>query len=230
MKTPRILRAMRAYWWIVLVVAILGALIGAGRAALSTPSYSSTASVLVSAADPAEGADQTYQSSVPTMISNSMGTYSALATSGVVLNEVNDRLDLHQSAADLAGRLSATVPLNTSIIEVTATADDPDRAVELANTTVEVLGEEIIDSGMKQSSGDPALKTVTIQDGADAVTETSADPLTDGLIGLLIGLILGAIIASLAESARNHGPGVVQTRRGPFTDHQTDHQEVVELS
>jgi len=229
-KTPRILHALRVYWWIVLVIAILGALVGAGRAALSTPSYSSTASVLVGAADPAEGADQTYQSTVPTMISNSMGTYSALATSGVVLNEVNDRLGLHQPAADLAGRLSATVPLNTSIVEVTATADDPDRAVELANTTVEVLGEEIIDSGMKQSSGDPALKTVTIQDGADAVTETSADPVTDGLVGLLAGLVLGAVIASLAESVRHGGPDVSQPRRGPLPDNPTDHQEIVTLS
>ncbi|RLP10658.1 YveK family protein [Propionibacterium australiense] len=230
MKTPRILHAVRAHWVIVLVVAVIGLLGGTGWAVLSTPSYSSTASLLVGVADPAEGADQTYLSSTPTMISNSMSTYSSLATSGAVLNEVSTRLGLHQPAAELAERISATVPLNATIIEVTATGEDPDRVVELANTTVEVLGEEIVNTGVKQSSGDPALKTVRIQDGADKVTENSTDPLTGGAIGLLAGLVLGTVIALVIESARGRGPDVPQARRGhPGSAHQTHHQEVVEF-
>ena len=224
MKTSRTFRAVRAHWAIVLVVAIIGLLGGTGRAALATPRYSSTASVLIGVADPDEGAQQNYQSTVATTISESMNTYSSLATSGVVLNEVDSRLGLGQSVTQLAGRIHPSVPLSTSIVEVTATGDDADSAARLANTTVAVLGDEIVGSGMKQGSGSPALKTIIIQDGADAVVETGPNPLTGGLVGLLVGLVVGVIIALVVESAQRRGTDDSQTRRGAH------HQEVVELS
>ena len=77
---------------------------------------------------------------------------------------------------------------------------------------------------MKQGSGSPALKTIIIQDGADAVVETGPNPLTGGLVGLLVGLVVGVIIALVVESAQRRGTDDSQTRRGAH------HQEVVELS
>ncbi|WP_316667501.1 Wzz/FepE/Etk N-terminal domain-containing protein [uncultured Propionibacterium sp.] len=227
MKTSTIRQAVRAHWVVVLVVAIVGLSGGAGRAVLSAPSYSSTASVLIGAADPDEGVEQTYQSSVSTVISDSMSTYSSLATSGVVLNEVGSRLGLNQSATELTDRISATVPLSTSIIEVTATGGDAGSAVELANTTIDVLGDEIIASGMKQSSGSPALKAVIIQDGADRVVETGPSPLTNGIAGLLAGLLVGVLIALAIESVLRRGR---DGTRVPLRRRSSGDQEVVKLS
>lgn len=224
MKTSRILHAARSHWVVLLVVAGVGLLCGLGRVALSAPRYSATASLLVSAADPDEGTDQTYQSSVATAITDSMSTYSSLTTSGLVLNEVNNRLGLGESSTELAKQVSATVPLGTAIVEVTATGDNAEAASRLADTTVAVLGEQITSSGMKQVTGSPALKTVTIGNGSDAVTEAGPSPVTNGALGLAAGLVIGCLITLALEPAPRRG------RDSSGNSRDADHQEVVEFS
>jgi polysaccharide biosynthesis transport protein len=66
-------------------------------------------------------------------------TYSRLATTRPILDKVIDRLGLATNATDLRRDISASAPTDSTLLAISASADSPARAADLANTIAEEL-------------------------------------------------------------------------------------------
>jgi capsular polysaccharide biosynthesis protein len=109
-------QVLRLRWRLLVVITVLGALVGAGASLLFSPGYeTSTSVVLQGARDPDE-----------------LLTEAQVAQSSVVLDRAAGALKWGVSGADLASQVTAAVA-DGNIIDITATADTPERAQQLAD-------------------------------------------------------------------------------------------------
>jgi capsular polysaccharide biosynthesis protein len=109
-------QVLRLRWRLLVVITVLGALVGAGASLLFSPGYeTSTSVVLQGARDPDE-----------------LLTEAQVAQSSVVLDRAAGALKWGLSGADLASQVTAAVA-DGNIIDITATADTPERAQQLAD-------------------------------------------------------------------------------------------------
>jgi capsular polysaccharide biosynthesis protein len=107
---------LRLRWRLLLVVAVVGALAGAGASILFSPGYETSTSVLLQGPrDPAQ-----------------LTTEAQVAMSSVVLDRAAGALKWGVSGADLTEQVTAAVA-EGNIIKVTATADTPEHAQQLAD-------------------------------------------------------------------------------------------------
>jgi capsular polysaccharide biosynthesis protein len=109
-------RVLRQRWQLLFVIAALGALVGAGASTVFSPGYETSTSVLLQGPrDPDE-----------------LLTEAQVAKSSVVLDRAAGALKWGVSGVDLAPRVTAAVA-EGNIIEVTAMADTPEHAQQLAD-------------------------------------------------------------------------------------------------
>lgn len=109
-------QVLRLRWRLLVVITVLGALVGAGASLVFSPGYeTSTSVVLQGARDPDE-----------------LLTEAQVAQSSVVLDRAAGALKWGVSGADLASQVTAAVA-DGNIIDITATADTPERAQQLAD-------------------------------------------------------------------------------------------------
>lgn len=107
---------VRQRWRLLIVIAALGALVGAGASLVFSPGYETSTSVLLQGPrDPDE-----------------LLTEAQVAKSSVVLDRAAGALKWGVSGVDLADQVTAAVA-DGNIIEVTAMADTPERAQQLAD-------------------------------------------------------------------------------------------------
>lgn len=109
-------QVLRQRWRLLVVIGAVGALVGAGASLVFSPGYETSTSVLLQGPrDPDE-----------------LLTEAQVAKSSVVLDRAAGALKWGVSGADLADQVTAAVA-DGNIIEVTAMADTPERAQQLAD-------------------------------------------------------------------------------------------------
>ena len=123
-----------------------------------------------------------------------INTYNEIITSPVILTPVIEKLELDTTPEQLMGRITVSSKSNSQVVNISVIATDPLRAVEIANTVVEVFKEQV-----------PKLMSV------DNITILSVAKLSDKprplkpnrelniTIGAVIGLMLGVVLAMLLE-------------------------------
>jgi len=188
---------LRRRWLMVALITIIG---GGAALALSlstTPEYASSVSLFVSASQsPTDvgsiiAAEQLTQQRVT--------SYADLADSRNIASAVINQLGLRESPKSLASRVSATVPTNTVVIELTVT--DPSRLLvpRIANAVAEQLS-QTVSSLESPAAGKPSPVKVSVSQsatlpGGPVVPKTTRNV----LFGLVVGLALGAGLAILFE-------------------------------
>lgn len=196
--------ALRKLWWVVVLSALLGALGSFGYAKTQTPMYTSTSSLHFSVAH-GETATDLNQGSNYTQ--SQMLSYAQMATGSLVLQPVVDELDLGVSPRELSRSIEVSIPQDTSTMEIAATADDPQRAADLAAAVSEQLINVLDDAGASAADGSPSV-VVTIYDEAtppafQSSPETAKGVLLGGVAGGVIGVALALVIALLDTRVRN---------------------------
>ncbi len=169
----------------------LGLLI-AGLVNFFTPRlYESSASLYATAAGRQLRASDIYQGTM--MVSARMNTYVELATSPVVLRAAIEELQLEESPASLAERITATNPPQTAVLTITATDRDPAQAQLIAATVATKFYESV--SALEQGSGAVAQVEFRPVSPADAPASPSSPNQLQNLgIGALVGGSLGLLI------------------------------------
>jgi capsular polysaccharide biosynthesis protein len=109
-------QVFRRRWRLLIVFAIVGAIAGAGASLLLSPGYEASANVVLQG----------------TRAADELETETQVATSSVVLGRTADALHWGISGADLEKSVTAAVA-DGNVIAVTADADSPDRAQQLAD-------------------------------------------------------------------------------------------------
>lgn len=125
----QLVRAIRRWWWVPVVIGLVLGLAGFGAARfMSPPTYTATSQMLVNS-----------QVSGDALIEGSSrtSTYVNLATSGPILDRVILELGLadeeEYDREDLADLIEVE-PIGAQIIEVSVTTDDPELAADIANS------------------------------------------------------------------------------------------------
>jgi capsular exopolysaccharide synthesis family protein len=128
-----------------------------------------------------------------------MSSYAEVATSPLVLEPVVQRLALPTTAAELEKSVEATVPLDTVILEISATDRDPQRAAGIANAVGVELGKVAGDLSPSRQDGREAVRATTLAVAQVPLMPSSPNIPRNLAVGLLIGLLLGTGIAVLRQ-------------------------------
>lgn len=220
------LRAIGRSWLVVVILAALGAAGGFGYAKLTPDIYRSTGSLLVTS-DRGESTSELVQGSA--YVQNLVATYVLLARSELVLQPVIDELDLDTTPRALASTISASSPLNSVVIEVSATSGSPRLAAKITEAVMDSLATVVSRDVAPQAEGQPTVRLTVIQ-GADEprfpfAPSTRNFVLLGGLIGLALGIAFSVLRAFAWQTVRSRADigrltsvpvlgEVVETRRG----------------
>jgi capsular polysaccharide biosynthesis protein len=118
----------RTWFWFILVGTLIGLVIAVGVAAITPPTYTAHATLLVAPADTNTGVTtsdlQVAQALIP--------TFAELATTTPVLDRVIAATGASTDAETLATAVSTHVPAGTNLLDVSVSNRDPKMASELA--------------------------------------------------------------------------------------------------
>ncbi len=199
--TPQVyLLALRKRWWLILGLAFLLAGSGFVHAKTTTPMYRSTATSYATLSQ-AGSVSELVQGSTYTQ--NLMQSIALLATTPKVLDPVIWDLDLDITASTLAKSITATVPLNSFLIEIRATNPDPGKAAEIADAVATELAVTV--QQLSPSTPDGAA-TVRLEKVSPATVpmyayapNTRLEVMIWGAGGGILGVI-GALVWALTDT------------------------------
>ena len=197
------LSALRKRWLVITLLAVLGAGAGFGLAKTTVPTYRASTTTFVSLAR-GETVNELVQGTMYTQ--NLVESFARLATMPTVLDPVIEELDLNMSARSLARTITATTPLDTMFVEISATSRDPELAANVADAVTTSLAstvETIAPSGAEDTP------SVTMTVVADAVVptvpftpNTKMNVALGGAGGLAVGVALALLLTVLDTRVR----------------------------
>lgn len=193
------LRILHKNWIIILICILAGVAAGAGISLLMTPKYSSTAELYVSVRS-SDGAVVQELNQGTSFARQAVQSYTTVVNKEIVTSRVIEELGLDMTPAELASKITATNELNTVVIEIAVTDEDPARAATLANSVATNFIDVIVNELEKPDGASPSLvKIEPVQSAQPSGTPVSPRvPMNVGF-GALIGLLLGVGIAFLRQ-------------------------------
>lgn len=199
------IRILSKSWILIVLLVLVGVGAASAYSILQTPQYSATSKVFVST-QTAGTTSELAQGNTFTV--QRVKTYSDLVGTPIVLLPVIGDLQLDITSDQLAGRITASAPLDTSIIDVTVTDDDPVLASEIANATSESLTSVV--GVIEKPDGDdtvsPVKLTLAQRASIPSVAVSPNVPVNialGGLVGLALGLGLAVLRETLETRIRN---------------------------
>ncbi len=185
-------RALRRSWWIIVAAVLLGTAAGVGYGAVSTPIYQSSVTFFVSTSQASNNSafqdDQYAQARV--------NSYAKVLNSDILAQAVIAQQKLDLTPAELAGRITGTVDLNTVLLTATVRDTSPTRALAIATGIANEL-DPLVRRLDQAASGSSAVSTALTVVSGPLVDPVPVSPRKrlDVLLGLVAGLALGIVAA-----------------------------------
>ncbi|GAA2070695.1 polysaccharide biosynthesis tyrosine autokinase [Williamsia deligens] len=184
------LRAFRRFWWLIVVVAVIGAAGGYVWSLVAPAKYASTAQLFVTTQSGTSVGDA-YQNNL--FSQERVKSYAGLATSRQVAARAVEQLKSSMSADDLRAKITAAPVLNTVLLDVTASDSDPVAAQTYANAVADQLVQLVSELETSRRGGTPAAGAILVDD-ADYPSSASGPSLVTRIgLGAVAGLALGVI-------------------------------------
>jgi polysaccharide biosynthesis transport protein len=182
------LTAVRRWWFMLIVAAVVAGVAGYAVASRLTPSYASTARLLVgpvnSDSNTLRGASQLVQ------------TYSQLVQTSVVLDPAITALGLNTTRVTLQSAVNVSANDVTRLVDVKVTWADPDIAAKIANE----LAKQLI--AVAASTPARPESELSVVDPAIPAPPAAPNPLLVALLAAMAGFVL-AVVAAYAVEAFN---------------------------
>lgn len=224
MSIQAIWHLIRSHWLTLFVAGSLGVALGAAISTTVESQYSTRAEVFLAVANSSDAAGMAQGI---TYSQQQARNFAAVATRQLVLQPVADDLGGDVTVSELRAQVSASVPLNTSIVTIQATDPSPERAARVANAVATSLADS---TGRLAPESEARASSVRVQSVEQAtVPRAPSSPnvalwtLLGGLLGLLLGLLFVGVrdafrarVRTAAQaSAITHAPvlGIVSRRR-----------------
>ena len=141
-----IVSLLKTIWkrkFLIILTALITAVIALGYSVfIAKPSYQSTTTIYVVNRQQSDNNALTNQDLQAGAYL--VKDYKEIILSQDVLSTVISELKLSSTTADLAGKVTVSVPTDTRIVSITVTNGDPNQASRIANTLREVAAEKII--------------------------------------------------------------------------------------
>ena len=184
------LSILRKYWVSIVLFMLAGLALAAGASLLMSPTYTAQTAVFVSV----RGGDTAGELQAgANYASTQVRSYAQVATSPLVLQPVIDAKRLNVSAIDLAKNITATIPTNTAIIQISVTDHDPQLAAIIAQAVSDSLLNVIRTtlSPPDPTSGAQAVNATIITPATVPEKWTTPNIPLNLALGLIVGLALG---------------------------------------
>ncbi|WIB78035.1 polysaccharide biosynthesis tyrosine autokinase [Curtobacterium sp. MCPF17_002] len=194
MTLVQFLDVVRRRWLTITIAVVVGVATAFGVTHFQTPEYRSTAGVFVSVS----GSDTIADLSQSNNFSAARVTsYAALATTPEVLRAAATAAGLHGEDAEIADAVDVSTEPDTVIIDIGATATNPDRAAAIANA----VAAELIDAvaRVERGNGTAVIRLSVVEEAIPAEEPFTPRVPVNIALGLLAGLTLGIAGALLRE-------------------------------
>ncbi|MDH6235795.1 polysaccharide biosynthesis tyrosine autokinase [Cryobacterium sp. CG_9.6] len=192
------LRILHKSWVLILLIALFVVAVASVYALTQTPKFNATSKVFVSTQSGGTTSELVQGSSFTVQ---RVKTYSDLVRTPIVLLPVISNLQLGVTSDALASRVTASAPLDTTIIDITVSDTDPVRAAATANSISASLTAvvEDIETPAQPNAVSP-VKLTRAQEATVPSTPVSPNvPLTI-ILGAALGLALGVAAAVFRET------------------------------
>jgi capsular exopolysaccharide synthesis family protein len=184
----KFLAALRTAWWMPLVGALVGGLIGVGFSSAQTPVYASTTQLFVSTTD----SGSTSEIAEGNRFSQErLASYAQLLIGPRLASRVMEQLSLDMTPQDLSKKIVATPVPETVLIDVTVTDPSPEAAQRIATAVAAEFRTIAVEY---ESRGSTEATPVEIFVAADAdlpTSPTAPKTIRNTAVALVLGLLLG---------------------------------------
>ncbi len=190
-------RILHKNWMLITAFTLIGVCIAAGASLLMKPSFEAGTQLYVSVRNESQASGELVQGS--NFARQSVQSYVNIVATESVLGPVIQELGLDTTTEALAKRVSSSAPLNTSLIDIRVSGEDPKETAEIANAIgasfITLVQEEleVIESGTEASP----VKLTTVQPAETPTSPVSPRVPLNIALGALVGLALGVGIAVL---------------------------------
>ncbi|WOQ69215.1 polysaccharide biosynthesis tyrosine autokinase [Microbacterium limosum] len=195
MELSDYIRILRKNWLVIVALTLVGIGSAAAYSLTREPQYEATSQVFVSSQ---AGSTVAELQQGNTFTQARVTTYVNLVTTPIILNPVISDLGLENiSANGLAEKVSASSPLNTTIISITVTDPSAAEAARLANAVAASLTEQVEDLETLPDSDASPIKLTLVKDADAPFVPVSPNVPLNLALGALVGLALGVGFAVL---------------------------------
>lgn len=214
MSPTSLIRALRKWWWVLALLSIAGAALGGAASLLMTPKYASTSQIFVAFDLPAEaGPSDVVQAN--NFAIQKVYSYSEVVKSPRTLEGVIADLGLDETPEELARDISVTVPPNSTVMRITASADTSEAAVMLAESVVDNFTDVVVEIETS-TAGDPTpIRIESLAEPVPADEPASPNVLVNVALGLFAGFGIGLIwiaVAAMRDRRIYNGDDVADVR------------------
>ncbi|WP_062077789.1 polysaccharide biosynthesis tyrosine autokinase [Demequina globuliformis] len=198
------LHVLRKNWILVAVCAVVGTAVGIAYALLATPAYTASAKVFVSTSGAESASDLQQGNSFTTQRVN---TYIDLVNTTAVLRPTAEALGITVSSSGLRELITASAPVNTSVINITATHADPVFAASVATQTATALIDVVEDVESSDQDGTSPISLSLVEEAEVPGSPTSPNRPLAIALGCALGVALGIGGALVRQAADNRVHG-----------------------
>jgi len=183
--------------WRIIVAAMLVVLAGAALAtALSPKVYEAQTRLFVSTSG---GSDSGALLQGSSFTQQRVKSYADVITTPKVLDPVIETLKLDTTAEKLGTQITATVPLDTVLIEVAVTNPDPRLAAQVADALGKQFTNTVADLESVAEGKSSPVKVTVVSAPTVPTTPISPKPTRNLALGVVLGLLLGLGLALLRD-------------------------------
>ena len=168
-----------------------------GLAVLQTASspniYVSGATLFVSAQDGSSSGSLASNLSGELLVQQRVKSYADILQSQRLADMVAK--DLSIDVGQVAGHITASVPLDTVLLKLSVKSTDPQLAMQIANGAATRFATFVQEIEKPVDGGPPSIKVSVTQPALAATSPTSPKPVTNLVLGFLAGLALAVAVA-----------------------------------
>jgi capsular exopolysaccharide synthesis family protein len=187
-------------WWIIAATTLLGTGAALLVTTMTPPTFQASTSYYVSVAGQDTGsAGEIAQGS--TAAQQKIKSYTELAASPRVLQQVIDDLHLPGTPASLGKRVTSTVNTGTVIISISAKDGDAATAAKIAEHIGTTLATVVSEIEPATASGAPSVKLEEVTPATEPTAPVAPKKTADLLLGVLGGIAAGAALTLLRAAA-----------------------------
>lgn len=191
MELKDYLRVIRQRWVAIVAAALLGLALAAGYTLMQTPLYEAKSQLFVSVKGGGSAADVSQGNA---FAESRVTSYVSLATSPRVLQAVAEEVDFAGGAHGLAGKVVATTPVQTVLIDIAATDANPQQASKIANS----VAKQLI-TAVNEVEDVTIVHLSVFEQAAPPLAPSSPRVPLNLALGVVLGLLGGAAYAFLRE-------------------------------
>jgi capsular exopolysaccharide synthesis family protein len=179
---------LRKYWVSIVCVTLLGIATATVVTLATPPTFTARGAVFLavrggdSASELAQGASYA---------TNQVRSYAQVATTPTVLQPVITQLGLGITPAKLAESVTASIPANTALIEISVIDRDPELSARIAQAISEQLVATVDQLSPTDANGKRAVVATIVTPATVPLDKTSPSTMVNLAAGLLLGLLLG---------------------------------------